>query len=86
MMIGAEQNTDWLDACVALDAKRFVETGKDSDGKALVSPSQPPSRVSSRSATCVRARSLPALGKAQRWCRPFTSSSAPASRDARVGA
>ena len=37
-MIGAKPNTDWLDACVALDAKGFVETGKDSDGKALVSP------------------------------------------------
>lgn len=38
LMIGAEPNTDWLDGCLTLDAKGFVETGKDADGKALASP------------------------------------------------
>jgi thioredoxin reductase (NADPH) len=38
LMIGAEPNTDWLDGCLTLDKKGFVETGKDADGKALASP------------------------------------------------
>ena len=38
VMIGAEPNTEWLDGCLALDGKGFVQTGKDADGKALSSP------------------------------------------------
>jgi thioredoxin reductase (NADPH) len=38
LMIGAEPNTDWLGGCLTLDAKGFIETGKDADGKALGSP------------------------------------------------
>jgi thioredoxin reductase (NADPH) len=37
-MIGAEPNTEWLDGCLELDAKGFVRTGQDADGKALASP------------------------------------------------
>ena len=29
LMLGAIPNTDWLDGCVALDAKGFVKTGSD---------------------------------------------------------
>ncbi|CAN5721723.1 FAD-dependent oxidoreductase [soil metagenome] len=38
VMIGAEPNTEWLDGCVALDAKGFVPTGRAPDGAALLSP------------------------------------------------
>ncbi|HEX2529724.1 MAG TPA: FAD-dependent oxidoreductase [Geminicoccus sp.] len=38
VMIGAEPNTDWLDGCLELDAKGFVLTGQDPDGRALSSP------------------------------------------------
>lgn len=38
VMIGAEPNTDWLQECLALDAKGFVLTGRAVDGTALVSP------------------------------------------------
>lgn len=38
VMIGAEPNTEWLDGCLDLDAKGFVRTGQNSDGKALASP------------------------------------------------
>ena len=38
LMIGAEPNTDWLHGCLTLDAKGFIETGRDTDGKALASP------------------------------------------------
>jgi thioredoxin reductase (NADPH) len=38
LMIGAEPNTDWLNGCLALDAKGFVQTGRDDEGKALASP------------------------------------------------
>jgi thioredoxin reductase (NADPH) len=38
LMIGAEPNTEWLNGCLALDAKGFVQTGRDADGKALASP------------------------------------------------
>ena len=38
VMIGAEPNTDWLDGCLTLDDKGFVETGRDADGMALASP------------------------------------------------
>jgi thioredoxin reductase (NADPH) len=31
VMIGAEPNTDWLNGCLALDAKGFVKTGPDAD-------------------------------------------------------
>jgi thioredoxin reductase (NADPH) len=37
VMIGAEPNTDWLEGCLALDAKGFVTTGRSPDG-ALTSP------------------------------------------------
>ena len=37
-MIGAEPNTDWLDGCLDLDAKGFIQTGKDADGMTLASP------------------------------------------------
>jgi len=32
VMVGAEPNTDWLNGCLALDAKGFVITGLDGDG------------------------------------------------------
>ena len=38
LMIGAEPNTEWLSGCLALDAKGFVQTGRDPEGKALTSP------------------------------------------------
>jgi thioredoxin reductase (NADPH) len=38
VMIGAVPNTDWLDGCVPLDRGRFVITGRDGNGMALVSP------------------------------------------------
>ncbi len=38
VMIGAEPNTDWLDGCLALDAKGFVATGRDAAGQPLASP------------------------------------------------
>ncbi|MEO1251171.1 MAG: FAD-dependent oxidoreductase [Pseudomonadota bacterium] len=31
VMIGAAPNTDWLDGCLRLDAKGFIETGKDAE-------------------------------------------------------
>ncbi|MEO8374136.1 MAG: FAD-dependent oxidoreductase, partial [Sphingomonas bacterium] len=34
VMIGAEPNTDWLDGCLALDEKGFVQTGPDADDAA----------------------------------------------------
>ena len=38
LMIGAEPNTEWLDGCLALDAKGFVQTGRDADGRPSTSP------------------------------------------------
>ena len=38
LMIGAEPNTEWLDGCLQLDAKRFIKTGAAEDGMALASP------------------------------------------------
>ncbi len=38
LMIGAEPNTEWLDGCLTLDGKGFVETGRDAAGQALASP------------------------------------------------
>lgn len=38
VMIGAEPNTDWLNGCLHLDAKGFVRTGQDCEGRALASP------------------------------------------------
>jgi thioredoxin reductase (NADPH) len=38
LMIGAEPNTEWLNGCLALDAKGFVRTGRDAEDKALASP------------------------------------------------
>lgn len=35
VMIGAEPNSEWLGGCLDLDAKGFVQTGRDADGKAL---------------------------------------------------
>jgi thioredoxin reductase (NADPH) len=38
VMIGAEPNTEWLGGCLELDAKGFIRTGQDRDGRALASP------------------------------------------------
>jgi thioredoxin reductase (NADPH) len=38
VMIGAEPNTEWLGGCLALDAKGFIRTGRDEEGRALSSP------------------------------------------------
>jgi thioredoxin reductase (NADPH) len=38
LMIGAEPNTEWLNGCVALDGKKFVETGHDPRGEVATSP------------------------------------------------
>jgi thioredoxin reductase (NADPH) len=38
LMIGAVPCTDWLNGCVALDAKGFVKTGQIVDGKPPISP------------------------------------------------
>jgi thioredoxin reductase (NADPH) len=38
LMIGADPNTDWLNRCVALNAKGFVETGHLVEGEAQTSP------------------------------------------------
>lgn len=32
LMIGVEPNTEWLDSCLQLDAKRFIKTGAAEDG------------------------------------------------------
>jgi thioredoxin reductase (NADPH) len=37
-MIGAEPNTEWLEGCMRLDKKGFIETGRDAAGQALASP------------------------------------------------
>jgi thioredoxin reductase (NADPH) len=38
VMIGAEPNTEWLGGCLALDARGFIRTGSDEEGRALSSP------------------------------------------------
>ncbi|MBC7801153.1 MAG: FAD-dependent oxidoreductase [Gemmatimonadaceae bacterium] len=38
VMIGAAPNTDWLQGCLALDDRGFVQTGVDADGRRLSSP------------------------------------------------
>jgi thioredoxin reductase (NADPH) len=38
VMIGADPNTEWLNGCLRLDSKGFVETGKFGHGQALASP------------------------------------------------
>jgi thioredoxin reductase (NADPH) len=38
VMIGAEPNTEWLHGCLELDAKGFVKTGYDAEGRPLTSP------------------------------------------------
>jgi len=38
VMIGALPNTEWLGGCLALDAKGFIRTGSDAEGRALSSP------------------------------------------------
>lgn len=38
LMIGAEPNTDWLNDCVALDRKGFVETGHIPEGEVRTTP------------------------------------------------
>lgn len=38
VMIGAEPNTAWLQGCLDLDKKGFVQTGRDADGYATPSP------------------------------------------------
>jgi thioredoxin reductase (NADPH) len=37
-MIGAEPNTEWLQGCLALDSKGFIQTGVNADGALLASP------------------------------------------------
>ncbi len=37
VMIGAEPNSEWLGGCLDLDAKGFVQTGRDAEGQALSS-------------------------------------------------
>jgi thioredoxin reductase (NADPH) len=37
-MIGAVPNTDWLNGCVDLDPKGFVETGHIKEGESLTTP------------------------------------------------
>ena len=37
VMIGADPNSEWLGGCLDLDAKGFIETGKDAAGQALSS-------------------------------------------------
>jgi len=37
VMIGAEPNSEWLGGCLELDAKSFVQTGRDSEDQALSS-------------------------------------------------
>jgi thioredoxin reductase (NADPH) len=38
LMIGAAPNTDWLEGCLALDSKGFIQTGLNAEGIALASP------------------------------------------------
>jgi thioredoxin reductase (NADPH) len=38
VMIGAEPNTEWLNGCLELDGKGFIQTGLAPDGHALASP------------------------------------------------
>jgi thioredoxin reductase (NADPH) len=38
VMVGAEPNTDWLNGCLALDAKGFVITGFDGEGAPTSAP------------------------------------------------
>lgn len=38
VMIGAAPNTEWLNACLALDSGGFIRTGQDDEGRALTSP------------------------------------------------
>ena len=38
VMIGAEPNTEWLNGSLNLDAKGFIRTGRDTEGKLLSSP------------------------------------------------
>ena len=37
-MIGAVPDTNWLNGCVAVDAKGFVKTGQVADGRTPISP------------------------------------------------
>ncbi|MGA2707911.1 MAG: FAD-dependent oxidoreductase [Steroidobacteraceae bacterium] len=38
LMIGAEPNTEWLQGCLAVDSKGFIQTGVGADGTVLASP------------------------------------------------
>ncbi len=38
VMIGTAPNTEWLNGCLALDARGFIRTGQDEEGRALSSP------------------------------------------------
>ncbi len=38
VMIGAEPNTEWLNGCLALDARGFIRTGLDASGPSASSP------------------------------------------------
>ncbi len=88
VMIGAEPNTEWLHGCVDLDAKGFVRTGQDRDGRRLESPLLPPPRASSQSATCAPGRSSASPPRSARdwWSfRQCIGSSTPPARTARGG-
>jgi len=45
VMAGAVPNTNWLDGCVALDAKGFIKTGPDLSGDDLAAAQWPLTRV-----------------------------------------
>jgi thioredoxin reductase (NADPH) len=45
IMAGAIPNTDWLDGCVALDAKGFIKTGPDLSQDDLTASQWPLTRV-----------------------------------------
>ncbi len=57
VMIGAEPNTQWLDGCLALDARGFIITGRDEEGRALDSAYATTGPGSSLSAMCGQGRS-----------------------------
>ncbi|MGO9994889.1 MAG: FAD-dependent oxidoreductase [Steroidobacteraceae bacterium] len=38
LMIGAEPNTEWLQGCLTLDSKGFIQTGVSAEGVVLASP------------------------------------------------
>ena len=65
VMTGAVPNTQWLDGCVALDAKGFIKTGPD------LSPDDLAGR-----ALAARPAALPARDEPARACSPSATSAA----------